>query len=122
MRLVLADDVPVVLADDVPVVLPDNVSVVLPDNESILSENQSMIFSSNSDSVVNDMVDCANNFRIHWTFSQASLALYQLSKHIKIVRLKRHVGCTAVLLKLSILAPPFRSQFFRAPPYTLIMY
>ncbi|GFW68138.1 hypothetical protein TNCV_1880201 [Trichonephila clavipes] len=47
------------------VVLPDNVSVVLSDNESVvLSENQSVVFSGNSDFVVNDMVDCANDYSV----------------------------------------------------------
>ncbi|GFV95196.1 hypothetical protein TNCV_1293141 [Trichonephila clavipes] len=50
------------LCDSESVVLCDNKSVVLLDNVSVvLSENQSVVFSGNSDSVVNDMVDCAND-------------------------------------------------------------
>ncbi|GFX43149.1 hypothetical protein TNCV_2711931 [Trichonephila clavipes] len=41
-----------------------NESVVLPANESVLSENQSVVLSGNSDSVVNDMVDCANDYSV----------------------------------------------------------
>ncbi|GFU63107.1 hypothetical protein TNCV_4162791 [Trichonephila clavipes] len=46
-------------------VLSDNMSVVLPDNVSVvLSENQSVVFSGNSDSMVNDMVDCADDYSV----------------------------------------------------------
>ncbi|GFV52525.1 hypothetical protein TNCV_1564341 [Trichonephila clavipes] len=64
-KSVLHGNMSVVLPDNVSVVLPDNVSVVLSDNESVvLSENQSVVFSGNSDSVVNDMVDCANDYSV----------------------------------------------------------
>ncbi|GFQ70117.1 uncharacterized protein TNCT_193011 [Trichonephila clavata] len=46
-------------------VLCDSESVVLCNSESIvLCDNQSVVFSSNSDSVVNDTVDCANDYSV----------------------------------------------------------
>ncbi|GFR24853.1 uncharacterized protein TNCT_410441 [Trichonephila clavata] len=46
-------------------VLCDSESVVLCNSESVvLCDNQSVVFSSNSDSVVNDTVDCANDYSV----------------------------------------------------------
>ncbi|GFQ77107.1 hypothetical protein TNCT_494481 [Trichonephila clavata] len=70
-KFFLCDNESVVLCDNQSVlcdyesVLCDTESVVLCDNQSVVSsDNKSVVFSSNSDSVVNDTVDCANDYSV----------------------------------------------------------
>ncbi|GFR16186.1 uncharacterized protein TNCT_314901 [Trichonephila clavata] len=77
------------LCDNESVVLCDN-DFVLCDNQSVvLSDNKSVVFSSNSDSVVNDTVDCANDYSVAESDFVCPVCLKTFTNKYK---LKRHAN------------------------------